>query len=218
MEEQVFTFRNRCEFLNLLNVFQHKVFSVSLVINEKKTTVMKSLSIYFGHHSLAFLNSFLNILNKYNILVLNKYNLEYVTCLFINLFLQYLRGRGPTRWRAKGRGSEGRGPMIRAKSRGSRNTNTRFLKQFEINIIPPHSDQSSCLPFELIDGFLYEAKIAFKLIKIQLCKTKISVMRVGSTTHATSKMEFFVAIIKKWNLLNTVPKSSILDVTADTKN
>ena len=37
---------------------------------------MKSLSIYFGHYNLAFLNSFLNILNKSNILVLNKYNLE----------------------------------------------------------------------------------------------------------------------------------------------
>ena len=30
----------------------------------KRTTVMKSLSIYFGHYSLAFLKSFLNILNK----------------------------------------------------------------------------------------------------------------------------------------------------------
>ena len=33
-----------------------------------------------------------------------------------------------------------------------------------------------------------------------------------------SKMEFFVAIIEKWKLLNTVPKSSILDVTVDTKS
>ena len=74
--------------------FSMKFFSVSFVINEKKTTVMKSLCIYFGHHSLAFLNSFLNILNKYNILVLNKYNLEYVICLLINLFLQYFGGRG----------------------------------------------------------------------------------------------------------------------------
>ena len=38
--------------------------------------MMKNLSIYVGHHNLAFLNSFLNILNKSNILVLNKYNLE----------------------------------------------------------------------------------------------------------------------------------------------
>ena len=43
---------------------------------KKKTAVMKNLSIYFSHHSLAFLNSFLNILNKYNIFVLNKYILN----------------------------------------------------------------------------------------------------------------------------------------------
>ena len=84
--------------MNLLNVFQHKVFPVSFVINEKKTAVMKILSIYFGHHSLAFLDSFLNILNKYNILVFNfKYNLEYVICLFIKLFLECFGGQGPTR-------------------------------------------------------------------------------------------------------------------------
>ena len=93
-----------------------------------------------------------------------------------------------------------------------------FLKLFEINIIPSHSNQPSSLPLELIDRFLYEAKIDFKLIKIQLCKAKMSVMRVGSRAPATSKMEFFVTIIKKQNLLNTVPKSSILDVTIDTKN
>ena len=52
---------------------------------EKQTTVMKRLSIYFGHHSLAFLNSFLNILNKY-VLILNKYNLEYVIS-FIHKFV-----------------------------------------------------------------------------------------------------------------------------------
>ena len=56
--------------------FSIKFFSVSFVINEKKTTVMKSLSIYFRHHSLAFLSRFWNILNKYNILVLNKYVLN----------------------------------------------------------------------------------------------------------------------------------------------
>ena len=61
--------------MNLLNVFHHKVFSVSFVIDEK-TTVMKNLSIFFGHYSLAFLNSFLNISNKYNVLILNKCNLE----------------------------------------------------------------------------------------------------------------------------------------------
>ena len=43
-------------------------------------------------------------------------------------------------------------------------------------------------------------------------------MRVGSRTPATSKVEFFMAIIKKWKLLNIVPKSFILDVTMDTKN
>ena len=42
-------------------------------------------------------------------------------------------------------------------------------------------------------------------------------MRVGSRKPATSKMEFFV-VINKWKLLNIVPKSSILDATADTKN
>ena len=47
---------------------------------------------------------------------------------------------------------------------------------------------------------------------------KVSVMRVGSRAPATSTMEFLLAIIKKWKLLNIVPKSSILDVTADTKN
>ena len=69
-------FRSNCEVVNLLDVFHHNIFSVSFVINEKKTTVMKSLFIYFGHHSLAFLNRLLNILNKYNVLILNKYNLE----------------------------------------------------------------------------------------------------------------------------------------------
>ena len=58
---------------------------------------MKSLPIYFGRYSLAFLNSFLNILNKY-ILVLNKCNFKYVICLFINLFLQYFGARGQMRW------------------------------------------------------------------------------------------------------------------------
>ena len=62
------------------------------------TTMMKSLSIYFGHHSLAFLNSFVNILNKYNVLILHK---QYA--LFINLFLQYFGGWGP---RAEGRGTQ----------------------------------------------------------------------------------------------------------------
>ena len=102
--------------MNLLNVFHHKVFSVSFLISEKKTTVMKSLSIYFGHHSLAFLNSFLNILNKYNVLILDKYNLKYALLmnLFFNIFGTEGRrdgGREPT-----GRGSKGKdkgpGPRV----------------------------------------------------------------------------------------------------------
>ena len=42
--------------------------------------------------------------------------------------------------------------------------------------------------------------------------------RAGSRMPATSKKEFFVTIIAKYKLLNTVPKSSILDVVMDTKN
>ena len=72
-----------------------------------------------------------------------------------------------------------------------------LLKLFEINIIPSHSNQPSSLPLELIDRFLYGAKIDFKLTKIQLCKAKMSVMKVGSRMPATSKLEFFVSIIKK---------------------
>ena len=63
------------------------------------------------------------------------------------------------------------------------------------------------MPLELTEQLLYEAKIGFKLIKIQLCKAKVSVMRVGSRTPAISKMKFFVAIIIKWKLLNIVPKT-----------
>ena len=33
----------------------------------QKPTVMKNLSIYFGHYGLAFLNNFFNILNKYKL-------------------------------------------------------------------------------------------------------------------------------------------------------
>ena len=32
-------------------------------------------------------------------------------------------------------------------------------------------------------------------------------MRTGSRTRATFKMKFFVAIIKKWKLLNTVARA-----------
>ena len=72
-----------------------------------------------------------------------------------------------------------------------------ILKLFEINKSHLISNQPSSLHLELIDRFLYGAKIGFKLTKIQLCKAKMSVMRVGSRTPATSKIEFFVAIIKK---------------------
>ena len=43
-----FIFRNNCEVVNLLNEFHHKVFSVSFAIDQKKATVMKSLSIYLN--------------------------------------------------------------------------------------------------------------------------------------------------------------------------
>ena len=59
-----------------LQHMQFCFFPFFFVIDEKKSTVMRNLSIYFGHHGLAFLNIFLNILNKYNVLILNKYNLE----------------------------------------------------------------------------------------------------------------------------------------------
>ena len=99
--------------MNLLNV---KNFFLFFCCRLKKTTVMKSLSIYFGHHSLAFLNSFLNILNKYNVLILDKYNLKYALLmnLFFNIFGTEGRrdgGREPT-----GRGSKGKdkgpGPRV----------------------------------------------------------------------------------------------------------
>ena len=94
--------------MNSLNVFHQKVFSVSFVIDEKTTTAMKSLSIYFEHHSLAFLNSFLNILNKYNFLILNKYYLEQVICYIHEFDLAILWDRWLMRWgpRAEGRGTQ----------------------------------------------------------------------------------------------------------------
>ena len=73
------------------------------------------------------------------------------------------------------------------------------------------------MPLELTDRFLYETKIGFKLIRSSYVK-QVSVMKVGSRTPATSKMEFFVEIITKWKLLNVIPKTSILDVRVDTKN
>ena len=82
-----------------------------------------------------------------------------------------------------------------------------FLNLFGINIIASHSNQPSFLPLELIDRFLYEAKIDLKLIKNQLCKAKMSVMRIEARAPATSKMEFFAVIIKKQKLLNTVSRA-----------
>ena len=62
-------FRNNREVVNLLNVFHRKVCFRFFVIDEKRTTVMKNLSIYSGHHIFAFLNSFLKILNRYDVLI-----------------------------------------------------------------------------------------------------------------------------------------------------
>ena len=92
---------------------------------------MKSLSIYFGQHRLVFLNTFLNILKKYNVSILNKYNLEQVIyALFINLFLQYFGDQGLTRWVPRTEG-----PKIKTEGRGPRNTN-----------IPQHAENSNLRP------------------------------------------------------------------------
>ena len=72
---------------------------------------------------------------------------------------------------------------------------------------------ATSLPLELINRFLYKGKIGLKLIKIQLCEAKMFVMRVGSKTLATSKMEIFVIVVKEWKLSKIVINSSILDVT-----
>ena len=45
--------------------------------------------------------------------------------------------------------------------------------------------------------FLYKGKIAFKLIKIQLCEAKMCVMTVGSKEPSTYNMEIFVTNVKK---------------------
>ena len=72
--------------------FTMKFLPFLLLSMKKKTTLMKRLSIYFGHYSLAFLNSFLNILNKYNVLILNKYNPEQVICFIHEFVLEIYRG------------------------------------------------------------------------------------------------------------------------------
>ena len=87
-----------------------------------------------------------------------------------------------------------------------------FLKLFEINIFPSYSNHPSSLPLELIGQFLNKGKTGFKLIKIQFCEAKMSVMRFRSTTPSTSKMLTFVTIVEEWKLSKIVTNSSILDV------
>ena len=65
---------------------------------------MKSLCIYFGYHSLLFLNSFLNILDECNVLILNKYY-----ALSINLILQNVWKPRADEMVVEDRGAEGRG-------------------------------------------------------------------------------------------------------------
>ena len=69
------------------------------------------------------------------------------------------------------------------------------------------------MPIELIDRFLYEGKIGFTLIKIQLCEVKVFLMRIGPKTPATSKLGIFMTIVKEWKLSKIVINSSILDAT-----
>ena len=45
--------------------------------------------------------------------------------------------------------------------------------------------------------FLYEGKIGFELIKIQLCEAKMCVMTVGSKKPSTYNMVIFVTIVKE---------------------
>ena len=71
-----------------------------------------------------------------------------------------------------------------------------FLKLFEIMMFSFHNNILISLSLELTGQFLQEGKISFRLIKIHLCEAKTIVMRVGSRTPATSKMEFFVTIVK----------------------
>ena len=79
-----------------------------------------------------------------------------------------------------------------------------FLKLFEINIFSSHSNHPFSLLFELINQFLYKRGIGLKLIKIQFCEAKMSVMRVRSRTIAKSKMEIFV---KNFLRIETVKNS-----------
>ena len=130
-----FICRNRFLYLGTTmkfwTLFHHNFFFHFFCYWWKKTIVMKSLSIYFGQHSLAFLNTFLSILKKYNVSTLNKYNLEQVIyALFINLFLQYFGSQGLTRW-----GPRTQGPKIKTEGRGPTNIN-----------IPQHVENSNLRP------------------------------------------------------------------------
>ena len=80
-------------------------------------------------------------------------------------------------------------------------------------MFPCRSNQPSLL-LELIDQFLYERKIGFKLINTQLCEAKISVMRVGLRAPTKAMIELFLRIVKEWILSQMVAKNSYLDVTA----
>ena len=80
-------------------------------------------------------------------------------------------------------------------------------------MFPCRSNQPSLL-LELIDQFLYERKIGFKLIKTQLCEAKISVMRFGLRAPTKVMIELFLRIVKEWILSEMVTKNSYLDVTA----
>ena len=76
-----------------------------------------------------------------------------------------------------------------------------FLKLFEITIFLSHINPIS------------KGKIGFTLIKNQLYKAKMYVMRVESRAPATSKMAIFVTVAKEWKLSRIVANSSISDVT-----
>ena len=77
-----------------------------------------------------------------------------------------------------------------------------FLKPFEINIFPSHSNHPSSLPLELIHRFLYNEEIRLKQIKIQLCEVKMFVVRIRSRTLPKSKLEISVKFLKEWKLPN----------------
>ena len=85
-----------------------------------------------------------------------------------------------------------------------------LLNYLKKNMYPSNSNQSSSLQLELIEQFLYEGKIGWKSIEIQLWDAKMSVMRVKSRLPAISKIELFVTIFNGWKPSKIVTKSSIL--------